>query len=155
MSQRLEAIEEKALSYLGQVSNPLVRIDVLHAHLTDAEAGEQIPRGELEDFLKHHELIRVIEALPQEADCATEELVRHDASASYVILGDRVPTDEQTAAMMLEQLSSMHKAISVAQAEARNNADFALLNRIDDALQRIEALREKLIAAAKLSDSAS
>ncbi len=155
MTQHLEAIEEKALRYLGQVSNPLVRIDVLHAHLADAEAGEQIVRGELEDFLKHHELIRVIEALPQEAGGATEELARQDASASYVILGDRVPTHEQTAAMMLEQLNSMHKAISVAQAEARNNADFALLSRISDALQRIEALREKLIAAAKLSDSAS
>lgn len=155
MTQHLEAIEEKALSYLGQVANPLVRIDILHAHLTDAEAGELIPLGDLEDFLKHHELIRVIEALPQEADGATEELAGQDASASYVILGSRVPTQEQTAAMMLEQLNSMHESLSVAQAEAHNNADFALLSKVGDALQRIETLREKLIAAPKPSDSAS
>lgn len=153
--QHLEAIEQKALSYLGQVSNPLVRIDVLHAHLTDADADEQIPCRDLEDFLKHHELFRVIEALPQETDGATEDLTGHDASASYVILSSRVPTQKQTAAMMLEQLNSMHESLSVAQAEARNNADFPLLGKVGVALHRIEALRGQLIATAKSSNSSS
>ena len=95
----------------------------------------------------------MIEALPREADGATEELAGHDASACYVILGSRVPTQEQTAAMMLEQLNTMHESLSVAQAEAGNNADFPLLGKVGDALRRIETLREKFIAAAKRSDS--
>lgn len=146
---QLESIEEKALNYLGQVSNPLVRIDVLHAHLMDAGSIESIVLSDLEEFLAHHELIRVIKTLPQEADGATEELVSADGTGprSHVILNTRVPTEQQTAVMMLEQLDSMHEALSIAQAQARDNADFNRLSKIDDALGRIEGLKQKLPAS--------
>ncbi len=146
---QLETIEEKALNYLGQVSNPLVRIDVLHVHLTDAAAGEQILLGHLEVFLTHHELIKVIKPLAQEAGVAAEEVASGDGAGphSYVILNTRVPTERQTTAMMLDQLNSLHEALSIAQAQARDNADFSHLAEIDDALGRVEGLREKLTAS--------
>lgn len=158
---QLETIEEKALNYLGQVSNPLVRIDVLHAHLTNPDASEQILLSDLEEFLTHHELIRVIKPLPQEAAGATEELAPGDGAGprSYVILSTRVPTKHQTAAMMLEQFNSMHEALSIARAQAKaralDNADFSRLGEIDDALQRIESLKQKLTASVNPPASAS
>ncbi len=146
---QLESIEEKALNYLGQVSNPLVRIDVLHAHLMDAGSIERILLSDLEEFLAHHESIRVIKTLLQEADGATEELVSGEGAGprSYVILNTRVPTGQQTAVMMLEQLDSMREALSIAQTQARDNADFNRLSKIDDALGRIEGLKQKLPAS--------
>ena len=154
---QLETIEEKALNYLGQVSNPLVRIDVLHAHVTDPDESEHILLSDLEEFLTHHELIRVIKPLPQEADGATEELASMDGPGppSYVILNTRVPTEQQTAAMMLERLNSIHEALSIAQAQARDQADFNRLGKIDDALQRIDGLKQKLTTSVNSPGSAS
>lgn len=158
---QLESIEEKALNYLGQVSNPLVRIDVLHAHLTDPDANQQILLGDLEEFLTHHELIRVIKSFPQEVGGDTEELAPGDGAGprSYVILDTRVPTERQTAVMMLDQFNSMHEALSVARAQAKtlalDNADFSRLGEIDDALHRIESLKQKLTASVKPPASTS
>lgn len=154
---QLELIEEKALNYLGQVTNPLVRIDVLHAHLMEADSVEAILPSDLEEFLAHHELIKVIKPLPQEADGTTAEPGPDDASGpfSYVILNTRVPTEQQTAAMMLDQLNSMHEALAIAKAQARDNADFNRLAEVDDALERVEGLIQKLTASLKPPGSAS
>lgn len=154
---QLELIEEKALNYLGQVSNPLVRLDVLHAHLVDADSVETILLSDLEEFLAHHELIKVIKPLPQEADGAAEAPGSGDGAGprSYVILNTRVPTEQQTAAMMLDQLNSMHEALAIAKAQARNNVDFNRLGDIDDALERVEGLIQKLTASLKPPGSAS
>lgn len=143
---QLESVEEKALNYLGQVSNPLVRIDVLYAHLMDADSSEGILLSDLEVFLTHHELFRVIKPLPQEAGGGMDELASSDggASISYVILDTRVPTEQQNSAMMLDQLNSMHEALSVAHAEAQDTADYQRLSAMDDALARIDALRQKV-----------
>ena len=153
----LETIEEKALNYLGQVSNPLVRIDILHAHLADSDSSEQILLSDLEEFLTHHELIRVIKPLPQEADGETEELASVDGAGprSYVILNTRVPTQQQTAAMILERLNSMHEALSIAQAQARDHADFDRLGKIDEALGRIDGLKQKLTTSVNAPGPAS
>ena len=150
---QLELIEEKALNYLGQVTNPLVRIDVLHAHLMESDSIEAILLSDLEEFLAHHELIKVIKPLAQEADGTAEGPGADDGAGahSYVILNTRVPTEQQTAAMMLDQLNSMHEALAIAQAQARDNADFNRLAEVDDALERIEGLRQKLTSSLKAS----
>lgn len=136
MAQQLEDIEERILNYLGQVSNPLVRMDVLHRHLGGAEADRQIPLAKLEAFLTQHELIKVIKPLPEAEDNAT---------SSYAILTTRVPTAQQTSAMMLEQLNILHEALSIAQAQAQNSADFPRLGELDEALRRLDSLRRKLL----------
>ena len=154
---QLESIEEKALNYLGQVSNPLVRIDVLLAHLTDTDSREIIPLTDLEEFLAHHELIRVIKPLPQESEAASEKLASGDDAGphSYVILDTRVPTEQQTSAMMLDQLNNLHEALSIAQAQARDNADYQRLSAMDDALHRVDGLRQKLTDSINPSGAAS
>ncbi len=134
MPQHLEDIEERILDYLGQVSNPLVRMDTLHGHLGSAET--QIPLPELEVFLTQHELIKLIKPLSEAED---------KASSSYAILNTRVPTAQQTSAMMLEQLNLLHEALSIAQVQAQDKADFSRLGEIDEALRRLDALRRKLV----------
>lgn len=145
MSKHLETIEEKALNYLGQVSNPLVRIDVLHSHLRDNEESATLTLADLKDFLSRHDSFRVMEALLTDDDDAGALSIQADSVAStFVILSTRVPTDQQLSGMMLDQIESMHDALNVAMTQAHDSADRALMKKVGDALQRLETLRRKL-----------
>ena len=57
----LEAIEQHVLNYLGQTSNPLVRIDVVYAHLRDSGLADGLDLVQLKSFLSHHDLFRVMD----------------------------------------------------------------------------------------------
>ncbi len=142
----LEAVEEQALKYLAQVGNPLVRIEVLYAHLRDHGLGAGLSLTGLRDFLSKHELVRVMEpAVPvEELEALRAGETAGVPSGAYVILATRVPSDRQLAMMMLEQLEAMEEALGVAKSEALNQADMAQANRIDAALHRIQSLRGKL-----------
>ena len=144
----LEAVEQKALAYLQQVSNPLVRIEVLFAHLQEYDTTRAITLSELKDFLANHELFRVIEPLRPEGDAEAIELPHENglASSPYVILDTRVPTGQQMAAMMLEQLNSLHEALLTARTKARDRGDIPQMNRIGAAIHRIATLRDRLAA---------
>lgn len=142
----LEAIEQQALNYLAQVSNPLVRIEVLYAHLRDHGLAEGLDMAGLKDFLAKHDLIRVMEpALPVED---LEGIGAAEApgvpSGAYAILATRVPSDQQLAAMMVEQLDAMREALQAAKTEALDRADVARMSALDAALNRVHALRAKL-----------
>lgn len=142
----LEAIEQHALSYLKQVTNPLVRIEVLHAHLRDHGLAEGLTVRELKDFLSKHELFRVIEPAVPVAELEALGLGEEIPipSGAYVILDTRVPSDQQLAAMMLDQLVAMQEALRVAKAEALDRADMKRMSAIDAVLQRIRELQQKL-----------
>lgn len=145
MSNYLETIEEKALNYLGQISNPLVRIDVLHAHLRDDEENAPLTFTDLKDFLSRHDSFRVMEAPHTDDDAASTLSIRADSvTSAFVILSTRVPTDKQLSDMMLDQLESMHDALNVAMTQAHDSDDKALMKKVGDALQRLETLRRKL-----------
>ena len=47
--------------------------------------------------------------------------------------------------MMLEQLGSMREALTAAEAHARNDADAALAMKVSKALNRLDALKDKLL----------
>jgi hypothetical protein len=134
----LEAIEQQSLNYLSEVSNPLVQISVLHAHLRDRGAAEDLSPAQLKSFLERHELFRVMQA-PGGAESPPSE-----AGASYVILATRVPTQAQISAMMLEQLLALEQALVTALAEAREIGDPARIGPVEEALRRVSALRDKL-----------
>jgi len=145
LSGTLDSLEEKALNFLRQVSNPLVRIDVLHAHLTEGKQAATIALDDLKSFLAGHAQVRVIESLPEEA--IGERTVLSGAGSAlshYVVLVDRVPADHQLDAMMLQQLDSMREALAVAEAQA-NDDDDALIVKISDSLKQIDALKQKLL----------
>lgn len=147
MTSKLESIEEKTLSYLSQVVNPLVRIDVLHTHLSESTESLSITFDDLKGFLVAHTQVRIIEAIDQASLGDNLDLKETESSFSpYAILVDRVPTEGQLAAMMLEQLESMHEALVTAGAHAQKDADAALAMKVSNALNRLDVLKQKLVA---------
>ncbi len=142
----LESIEQHSLNYLSQVSNPLVRIEVLHAHLRDREVVGDMDAARLKSFLEPHTLFRVMQpalaAGPGELDAAAP-----DPGAAYVILATRVPTQAQISTMMLDQLLALGQALVTARAEALELEDAARVARIEETLHRLSALHKKLDAA--------
>jgi len=143
----LEDIEQKVFNYLKQVSNPLVSIDSLVARLKQ-EGVEGITRPDLIDFLKHHELFRVIEPQELPAEAPDAEGIAELASimGPCVILDTRIPTEQQTAEMMHEQLALLRQALITALAQSREDGDEERATRIKAALQRAETIQNRLQA---------
>lgn len=138
----LEAIEEHVLNYLEQVTNPLVRIEVLHAHLRDRGLADTLDLARLKDFLGRHERVRVMEP-----GVTAPEGIGGDAgdpSGAYAILTTRVPTPEQITAMMVEQLQMLEQALIAARLAAIEDGDTARVTPIEEALRRIGALFKRL-----------
>lgn len=129
----LETIEQRTLSYLMQVSNPLVRVDTLLAHLRDEADLRELNQGTLLDFLRRHELFRVIEA----AEGA-------EGPGPFVILETRVPTARQLGAMMMEQVDRMIGALTTALDLALDAGDAKKAGEVQAVLFRAHELRRKL-----------
>ncbi len=140
----LEAIEQRVLAYLAQAANPLVRVEVLHAHLADHSLAEGMNASQLKDFLSKHDLVRVIESPPQPIDTAA----KGEPAGAYAIAKDRVPTQRQLAEMMRQQLDVLLEALRAAREEALSLGESGRLSSIDEAQRRAAALRDKLDGAA-------
>lgn len=140
----LEAIEEQALNYLAQVSNPLVRIEVLLAHLRDRGLAESMNPNELKNFLSRHERVRIMEPAVSAPSMGTDS---DEPEGAYAILTTRVPTPEQLAAMMLEQLHTLEQALISARQAAIEDGDTARVGPLDEALRRVAALHKRLDSA--------
>jgi len=142
----LEAIEEHTLNYLAQVSNPLVRIEVLLAHLHDHGLAESLNVAQLRDFLSRHERVRVMEpGLPARDVGSTSP--DSEPGGAYAILVTRVPTPEQIAAMMIEQLQTLEQALISARLTAIETGDTDRIGPLEEALRRIAALHKRLNSA--------
>ncbi len=142
----LEAIEQHVLSYLGQISNPLVRIDVVYAHLRDSGLADGLDLVQLKSFLARHELFRVMEAplAPTGDRRSGGTSATRDSDDAYAILASRVPSPEQLSAMMLDQLAALENALLAAREQALGIGDPTRSGPIETALRRVAALREKL-----------
>lgn len=151
----LEDIEQRTLTYLKQVSNPLVRLDVLYAHLFDelTPHGKSLTMGELQDFLAKHELFRLMEPLGLDGDPGMAAALSAVGlvSGPCVILDTRLPTRDQLAAMMLEQLNQMAEALATALHQAREENDEARAKAILRTLDRTGAIRKKVLALGQAS----
>ena len=132
----LERIEQKCLDYLMKVTRPLVSIATLAARLRedDDECGGLSER-DLTDFLRKHELFRVIDS---------EEALDGIDSGPRVILVSRIPTAPEMSVMMKEQMKKMTDALASAQAEAARNADTETLAKIANVMKRAETLAKRL-----------
>jgi hypothetical protein len=142
----LESIEQQSLNYLSEVSNPLVRIEVLHAHLRDRGFADDMDSAQLKSFLERHTLFRVMQPAPLAAgaDSGGPDSSALDPGAAYVILATRVPAQAQLSAMMLEQILALEQALVTARAQALEHGDPARVGPIEEALRRVSSLREKL-----------
>lgn len=136
----LEAIEQRVLAYLEQSSNPLVRIEVLHAHLADHQLADHLSLSQLKDFLSRHESVRVLEPPSQ----PFEQNAEGEPAGSYAIAKDRVPTQSQLVQMMRDQLDILLDALRVAREDALARGDATRLSMIDEAQRQAVILRDKL-----------
>lgn len=141
----LETIEEKCLSYLRQAPNPLVPVDTLLEFCRrDPECGK-LERQELLDFLRPHELIKVVEG-PGEG----EEIDQDTFGGAGInmgpraILHSRVPTKEQMADIIAAQMKNMTEMLVEALELARKAKDEAHIQELEAALQKSEDLRQKM-----------
>ena len=145
MMMNLERIEQKCLSYLTQVANPLVPISTLMAHINEDEECRGISERDLTDFLRTHELFRVFDpSFPETVpDAAAEWSSGGIAAGPRVILVTRIPTPSEMLAVISDQFEKMNEALVRAQAEAAENGDTEAYERISEILRRAEALGNK------------
>lgn len=142
----LEDIEQKALAYLGQAGNPLVRIDVLFDHLEREVDMGGFSRSDLTKFLEGHDLIRVLSPVAAgdvEGRMLGEAGLLVEPSA---IMRTRMPTRQQIAAAMVDQLDRLGEALVAALQEARAEHDEPTESQVRGALERATALRTRIVA---------
>jgi hypothetical protein len=142
----LEAIEQKCLSYLKQVKNPLVPISTLLRRLDQDEACRGVREQELIDFLRKHELFRVIDAPEAHKEPGTiAELASEGIdSGPRVILVTRIPTQSEMKATISRQLETMTGALARAQAMAAESGDAAAYQKITEILERADTLEKRI-----------
>ena len=138
----LEAIEQRCLAYLCEASSPLVPLGKLHRHIEeDAKCGD-VSSEALADFLRNHPLVRVVEGYGHGNTAPLED----DAGpprGPAAILESRVPTREEMAAIIEENMAAITGALSSALAEAERTGDSCMYDKVLDALARTEKLHKK------------
>lgn len=131
----LEHVEQRCLKHLMQVANPLVPIAALMAHLQDDEECRGVSERDLTDFLRKHELFRVMDP---------GDLVGDEEAGPRVILVTRIPTAPEIASKMKEEMRKMTEALAAAHAEAVKNGDTETLAKIAEVMKRAESLTQRL-----------
>ncbi len=139
----LEEIEQKCLSYLKQVTNPLVSLDSLERYLRENADCEGFSDADLLDFLQKHELFTVLNDphAQDQADTLSQLQAAGLSTGPQVILCTRVPTQENITAMMYEQLESMIDALNKAANEAQAAGDQKAHEKVLEALARAQKLK--------------
>jgi hypothetical protein len=141
----LETIEEKCLNYLRQAPNPLVPVDTLLEFCRREPECGKLSRQELLDFLRPHALVKVMDG-PDAGEAIDQETFGAAGinMGPRVILNTRVPTKEQMADMILDQMKNMTEMLVEALALARKAKDDAHIQELEAALAKSEALRQKM-----------
>jgi len=134
----LEDIEQQCLTYLRQVSNPIVPVRTLLNYLHQNEEWALLGEGDLLAFLRGHDDVRVLESP------LGEEAGLHGVAEAgpRVILKARVPTAPEMTALVDQQLADMTKALERALQEAAARGDKQACDRIAAMLRRAAALRD-------------
>jgi hypothetical protein len=142
----LEHVEQKSLSYLKQVTNPLVPMEQLLAHLQRDEECASLTSEELLAFLERHELFKVVEPIGIASNLhAAKEL--EEAGVTFgprVILCTRVPTAAQLAEQIREEMERLTNALQKAIAEAKRTGDADKARALIKVLSRAQNLQERL-----------
>ena len=142
----IEVIEQKCISYLSQAANPLVPISTLLRHLNDDEACRGVRERELIDFLRKHELFRVVDPPDSHGDPEIAgELSSHGIDTGpRVILVTRIPTASEMSALISGQLKKMTSSLARAQAEAAESGDAEAYQKLTEILNRADDLGKKI-----------
>lgn len=141
----LERVEELCLHYLRQSANPLCPVRSLLDHCKRDPQFADLNEKELLVFLRAHALIDVVDG-PLDNEPVTSAAF---AEAGFdmgprAILKTRVPSVEDMAVLLDEQIAMMIRVLSEAMQAAAQHADSGNADKIQDALRRSEALRMKM-----------
>ena len=141
----LEQIEEKCLNYLRQTSNPLVPVDTLLEFCKRDSDADKLGRKDLLTFLRAHEQIQIMDGP------AAGDVIDQDDFAAVglsmgqrAILKSRVPTKEELAEMLFEQLKDMTEVLVEALKQAKKTKDNSRVSQLEAALKKSEVLRGKM-----------
>lgn len=142
----LETIEQKCLAYLMQVSRPVVPVEqVLRFVQRDAELAD-VSERELVEFLRRHELFTVLDPIGLAADPAGAKAL-DEAGISIgpsVMLETRVPTKQQWADLMNEQLDTLLASLETAAVQALHTGDTQRHERISMLRERTMTLKARI-----------
>lgn len=144
--RNLEDIEQTTLSYLKQVSNPLVTLEQLTRHLQQRIEDLDVSEAELIEFLDDHELFTVFRPMGMAAESDGAQLLS-DAGVKAevcVMLETRVPTQTQLAEMFAGQFGRMREALQAAQQEAAQQNDEVRAQKVRTLLARLDSLEQRL-----------
>lgn len=149
----LEDIEQKTLHFLKQVSNPLVRLDVLLDHLRENSILPDLDETRLIEFLADHELFRIIEPLAPLGESQQTKALSETGLATdrCVILDSRVPSQDHLLAMMTDQVGRMVDSLKAAFEEAKSAGDVGRMQTLQETLGRSSELQKKLTTLVQLS----
>jgi hypothetical protein len=142
----LEEIEQRCLKYLTEVSNPLVPVETLLRYIQRNDEFLALSEKELLDFLKHHELFRIVEPLPL-SEGLTESTDPSDAAfrpKPRVMLATRIPTAQQLKQNMHEEMDRMIGALTGALLEAREEGDPGRIREVQAILKKARHLQSEL-----------
>jgi len=141
----LERVEQLCLNYLRQATTSIVPVSTLLEHCHREPQCEDLTEQELLEFLRPHELVRIVDP-PADAQELESEALRAAGFAlgPRAILSTRVPTRDEFAGMMAEQLDTMTKALTEAIDEAEKGETPEMAIQMKEALIRAQVLREKL-----------
>ena len=142
----LEAIEQKCLHYLMQVSRPLVPVDQLLRHLQREPEFETLSEHELLAFLREHELFVVLDPIGMAGDPdGRAALAEAGVSTSpSVILETRIPAQRELSEQMIAQLEMLMESLDTARKEAFQTRDAKRISFIDTLLDRASGLLDRL-----------
>jgi len=141
----LERVEERCLSHLRQARNPLVSVTDLVAHIRRDEQCVNLEARILVDFLKDHEQVSLV-TLPTELAITGDGAGAASGGAEvHVILKERVPTQQELAQLMDQQMESLLKALREAlEALGKDEGDDVRREQVQEAISRTEALQLKM-----------
>lgn len=141
---RLEHIEKVCLDFLRQTTNPLVPVETLYAACTE-QGDIAFTRAELLHFLRSHAEVLVVDGADSESEVSTLDFLEAGIHMGpRAILKTRIPTREEMADMMQQQLAHMRSNLREALAQARSNADHTTVKEIEAALVRSDQIEAKV-----------
>lgn len=146
----IERIEQRCLSYLRQVKNPLVPIKNLLDYCQRDEACKSVEEAPLLQFLRNHGDIEVLDGpLPGE-ELGTELLGQAGIEMGIrVILKDRIPSRREMEVLLVSQVHTMQQELARALSDAIDAGNEERIPRLREALQRADAMRERVAEVMK------
>lgn len=142
----LESIEQRCLAYLQEAQKPMVPIAQLLRVVHEDEDSVGVTENELLAFLREHELFTVIEpqGLTESGGDVKELEAAGFMTTPSVILTTRLPSKNELAEAMQQQMGTMLNALEAAMNQARGENNPRLAMEVQAILKRARELQQKM-----------